>query len=551
MMEVTMTETTTGAVGSPLNRYFHHLDRGGTLGGEIAAGLGIFFLSTCGIFLHMQLIARLSISGEYAAATIPQIAANGEIYAQTYFVSMLIAFLGSLLMGLVARLPLVQVSGLGLSTVLISTLGVGTGLTYYNLLFLCFVSSLIYTVLVSVPGLRGVVFHALPAPVRKALPAAMGLLMAFVAIQLTGLVRVNSSAIPAYGTAAALEGAGQSVSMGGLVGFSSFSYATDRFHPLLLVCTLAVLVTFVAYLLLHRSRRPYLYALLIGTAFFLVVSICAVCIDYKTFHFSLDSLWGRLWMVGSEDAMHLHLPTILQNLSIGRIFTEGADLSAYTASGGSVPLLFLTGLLTFLFAGMYDAQGTLLAVGTSGDSEKDMRAALVCHAAINVAAPLLGAGPVEIGKASYAGHRDGARSGIASIVAAIGFLLAMFVWVVPVLFMTVPSYELTFNLFGHYGKVFQLLSECGFAVADAVMVIVGLSMAVKSMDIDWKEPAQAIPLLTTVAGTFFLSNLACGVAAGTIAYLVIAATTDRRKLTPGNLAYGAISLVLLILTASL
>ena len=52
-----------------MNRFFHYKDRGGTIGKEITAGLGMFFLSVCGLFINMQLIAKLSISGEYAAAT--------------------------------------------------------------------------------------------------------------------------------------------------------------------------------------------------------------------------------------------------------------------------------------------------------------------------------------------------------------------------------------------------------------------------------------------------------------------------------------------------
>ena len=42
---------------------------------------------------------------------------------------MIVAFIGSLGIGLIARLPLAQIPSLGLSTVLISTLGIGTNLS--------------------------------------------------------------------------------------------------------------------------------------------------------------------------------------------------------------------------------------------------------------------------------------------------------------------------------------------------------------------------------------------------------------------------------------
>lgn len=540
---------------STLNRFFHYEDRGGTLGGEIAAGLGVCFLSVCGMFINMQLIAKLSISGSYAAANITEIAANGEIYAQTYFVSMLLAFLGSLLIGLVARLPLVQVSGLGLSTVLISMVGIGEGLTYYNLLMICFLGALLYTAVVCIPGLNKFLFQAVPASVRRALPAAAGLLTAFIAIQLTGIISVNSSALSIYGSGTVLENASDSVSLPTLVGLSNYSYTTDKFHPLLLVCFLSVLVTFVAWLLLKKGRRPYLFSLVIGTAFFLVVSICAVGINWKTFNFSLDFLWGRLWLIGSEDAMHTHLSAIFSNLSIGKIFKEGLDFSAYIEGGGSVPMLFVTGLLTFLTVSIFDAEASIRAVSDSSgvcsaDEQEEVRLALACNAGMNLVAPLLGGAPVSIGKESYAGTEDGAKSGLASVVAAIGFLVSMFVWIIPFLFATVTSYDITFNLYGHYGKVMQLLCECSFVVVDAVMVILGLSMAARSLRSGWENSEDIAPFIVTVAGTFFLNNIACGAAAGTIAYLLSSVGNKDRKITSGHIVWGVVSLALLILTAT-
>lgn len=539
---------------SMLNRFFHYADRGGTLGGEIAAGLGIFFLSACGIFINMQLIAKLTISGAYSTANISQIAANGEIYAQNYFVSMLLAFAGSLLIGLVARLPLVQTAGLGLSTVLVSMVGTGTGLTYYNLLAVCFFSAILYAAVVCIPGVNKALFNALPNPVRRALPAAAGLMMAWIAMQLTGLVSVNGSSLSIYGTGAVLEQASDSVALPGLVSFGSYSYATDKFHPLLLVCALSVAVTFAAWLLLRRSKRPYLFSLLTGTVFFLVVSICAVGIDWKTFNFSMDFLWGRLWMVGSEDAMHTHLSPVLSNLNLGRVFSEGLDFSAYTENGGSVPMLLVTGVLTFLAVYLFDAEATLRCVADStgafsADGQEGVRLAMACNAGMNILAPLAGGAPVSISKTSCAGAEDGARSGLASVVASIGFFISAFVWIVPFLFATITSYDITFNLYGHYGAVLQLLCECSFAVADTVMVIVGLSMITRAARLDWTNTMESIPFTVTVAAAFFLSNLACGAAAGIVAYLLLCAGARGEKPSPVQLIGGAFSLVLLVLNA--
>ncbi len=513
-----------------MNKFFHYKDRGGSLRGEILAGLGMLFLSVCGIFINIQLIAKLRITGDYAAASSSEVALNGEIYAQAWFLSMLIAFFGSLLLGVIARLPLVQIGGLGLSTVLVSMVGAATGISYYNLLFVCFVSSIVYTVLVSIPGLKKWIFNALPQPVRRALPAATGLLMAWIALQLTGIVNVNSSQISIYGAGDVLDEVNDSVSLMGFVPFSTFSYATDKFHPLLLICAVAVIATFVLYLIFRqRTKRPFLFSLLGGTVVFFVLYLLLVCFSTATGQFSLDSLWGRAWMVGSEDTMLAHLSATLSSISFGRIFTSGMDFSAYIEAGGNVAVLFATAILDFLFINMYEAEAVLQVESEDiqeldANDQKGVQKTLICNGVMNIIAPMFGGVPVTVSPTSCAGSKDGAKSGLASVIVCIGLGISAFFWLIPAVFATTTSYDITFNMYGHYGTVMQLLSESAFVVADAVMVIVGLSMAARSMSINWKNMKETACLAVTVVGTLMFSNLAGGVAAGTVAYIIVSLT---------------------------
>ncbi len=505
-----------------MEKLFPYKQRGGTTGGEIAAGICMGLLSVCGIFMNMQLLAQYQISGPAATAAASDMAANGETFAQMYFVSMLVSFAGSLLIGLVTKLPLVQVSSLGLSAVLVSLVGIGTGLTYYNLLFLCLVSSVIYAVILAIPGGYGLLVGALPSGVRKALPAAAGLLLAWVAAQLSGVFPVKASSIPVYGTGSVLEASESNVALSGFVSFDQYSYLTDKYHPTMLICAVSVLVAIVVYLLRRRSNRPCLTALLSGTVVFLLGSVLLTCVNWKNMTMSFDSMWARLWMVGSEDSMQLHLSAVLKNLSIGAVFTKGMDFTAYTEAGGNVAKLFATGILTNLLLNLYDADATLTAVASECDAEDvNHRLPLLCNAAINVVAPIVGAGPIAIGKESVAGTHDHAKSGLGSVVAAIVMLISAFVWVVPFLLATVTSYGVTFNMYGHYGTVLQYLTECSFSVADIIMVLVGLGMAVHSAGMDWGDLNQSVPFLATVAGTLFTSNLAVGAAAGVVAFVLV------------------------------
>ena len=144
------------------------LFRSSTVGREICAGLLMGILSVCGIFMNMQLMSANLLTGD-------SVAANGETIAGLYFFSMLAAFAGSLLIGLVARLPLVQASGLGLGSVLISMAGAAEGLTYYNLLLVSLLSAAVCALVLAVPALWRGLWAAVPGPVRRAVPAAAGL----------------------------------------------------------------------------------------------------------------------------------------------------------------------------------------------------------------------------------------------------------------------------------------------------------------------------------------------------------------------------------------
>ena len=65
-----------------MEKLFPYKQRGGTTGGEIAAGLCMGLLSVCGIFMNLQLLAQYQISGPAVTVTAAELAANGEAFAQ-------------------------------------------------------------------------------------------------------------------------------------------------------------------------------------------------------------------------------------------------------------------------------------------------------------------------------------------------------------------------------------------------------------------------------------------------------------------------------------
>ena len=532
------------AARRPLNRFFHHIDRGSTTGREIGSGLLMCVLAVCCIFMNMQLVSKLLISNGSVEATI-ETAANCEVIARYYFLSMVVAFIGTLAMGLIARLPICQIPSLGLSTVLISSLGIGAGLSYQNLLAVCLVSSLVYTVLMAVPAVRRAIFKAIPAGVRRAAPAAVGLLLVIVMLQMTGIVQlgateltiegVNTSAINMKKWTGVLN---DNVSLFSLFDFKTYhslGYKGDSYYPWIQCAMIGALSAFAGYLLTKKSRHPVWYSLLIGTvAYFL--SYLGLVVFYVgrngAIQYDLGSLWGRLWMVGSEDAQHLHLGQIFQNLAPRQVLREGFDFTAFIEAGGNVALMFATGIVTFLLTGMTQADAVLTV---NEADEKETGRALLCNAGANIVSSLAGVTPMTISISSVGAHRDGARSGLSSVVASLGMLVSAFIWIVPFFFATTTSYDLEFNLYGHYGVVLQMLTDCSFIVADAVMAILGLSMVMTSVQGGFDRADDRVVFAATVLAALATSSIAIGAAIGIIAHLLCSLFDRERQLTIGNI----------------
>lgn len=335
---------------------------------------------------------------------------------------------------------------------------------------------------------------------------------------------------------------------------ASYSYATDRYHPLLLVTTIAVAFTAALFCLLRpRAKKPFLFSPLGGTVCYFALYMLLVCFDFKTMNFIPESLFGRLWMAGGEDALFYHLPTVLRSIRFGRIFSSGTDFSAFIEAGGSLPQLLSVLVLNFVLISMAGNDAVITSVADDAGvdaSQGHARAfALACCGLINAIAAGFGCGPMQIGQTSVAGSGDRAKSGLASIVAALGFGVSIFIMVVPFLFATSFTYELEFNMYGHYGKVLQLVAQCGFAVADMVMVFVGLHMASKSLKAGLEGTRDLVPAVATVAGTLLIGNLAGGVAVGALSHILCELGSPREANEAGAFKRIGISGVLMAIVS--
>ena len=166
-------------------------------------------------------------------------------------------------------------------------------------------------------------------------------------------------------------------------------------------------------------------------------------------------------------------------------------------------------VFSLLLADFFDTMGTMIAIGAEGDlldADGNPPRTREILAVDSLAAIAGGAGGVSSNTSyveSAAGVGEGARTGLASVVTGVLFLLSMFL--APVVSM-VP-----------------------YEAATPALVVVGFLMMTQVTDIDWKSPEIALPAFITVIMMPFSYSITNGIGFGFISYVVIMIFQGRIK----------------------
>ena len=440
------------------DRKFRITEKGSSIKTEIIAGLTTF--------LAMAYILVVN-SGMFSAL-------EGVSFDAMYVTTALSAVIGTVLIGLMANLPLAQAPGMGLNAFFVYTVCFTLGFTYANALVFVLLDGLIFVIL-TVTGLRKIIFEAIPSAVKAAIPAGIGLFIAFLGLQDAKLV------IPDASTGVTLAS------------FNLFNGTTwDKVMPLI-VAVISILL--IAVLSHKKVKGSILWGILGGTALYYLLGL-TVPGFYNNFGdtFSFNPL-KPFAAFGTE--------------TFGKVFAQGFDFSAYLAkdgnSVGGLVILFITTALAFCMVDMFDTMGTLygacrggnlLVEGKNGELEvPDMNRAMLADAVATCTGAVLGTSTVTTFVESSAGVAAGGKTGFTSLITAAAFLLALFF---APLAKLIPAYA--------YG---------------AALVYVGVLMMGSVKDIDWSDVSVSVPAFLTMAMMPFTYNISYGIAFGLISYLVI------------------------------
>ena len=446
-----------------MEKRFHLKEHGTTVRTEIMAGITTFMAMAYILMVNAGMFADLGVVS----------------YGAIYIATAISAVIGTVLIGLLSNLPLAQASGMGLNAFFVYTVCFGFGMSYANALVLVLVDGIVF-VLLTVTGLRKMIFDAIPKAVKTAISAGIGLFIAFIGMQNAGIV-VDDGAT--------------------LVNLRSFNVFTGgvtwaEIFPVL-ITLIAVFV--IGALSKKQVKGAVLWGMLGSAVLYYIVGFISVPGFYETSvapNLTSD-FFGAFKDFGS--------------MAFGKVFTEGFDFSAYIAANGSTNFIvtFLTSMLAFCMVDMFDTLGTLYGACATGNmltpegNVPNMDKAMLADAIATCCGAVCGTSTVTTFVESSSGVAEGGRTGLASMATAALFFIAMFL-----------------------APVAQLIPTYACAAA---LIYVGVLMMANVKDIEWSDPTTAVPAFLTIAFMPLTYNISYGIAFGLIAYIFIKIFTGKIK----------------------
>lgn len=472
-----------------LDRFFGITRSGSSYKAEFMAGITTFMA---------MVYALLAIPGMYDFDGID--ATFGAVYIATSIG----AIVGTMLMAFVAKMPLAQASGLGATAYVTGTLlGRIAGLTYANAMIFVLIDGIIF-LLLTVTGLRQKILTAIPDEVKKAVPVGIGLFIAFIGFKSAGVVTLGE----------------------GFITFASFNVLSDALsYPGAITALIALLgVIAIGILSKKNVKGAILWGMLGATALY----------------YALMGL-GCAWK--NEDCIALFTELEFRNpftafadwgkYSVGQVFAKGFDFSGYLsakgANAGTLTVLILTSALSLCMVDMFDTIGTLYGACAKGNlldadgNPLNMNKCMLADSIATCAGAVCGATTVTTYVESSSGVAAGGKTGFTALVTGLCFVVAMFL-----------------------SPIAQLIPS---AATSAALIYVGVLMMSSVKDIEWSDPAVALPAFLTITIMAFGFSISFGIGVGLISCVLVKICTGKiKEISPVTWVITALFVAMFVLT---
>lgn len=374
------------------------------------------------------------------------LSAAGMDLGAIFVATALIAGIGTIAMGLVAKLPVAIAPGMGLNAFFAFSIVLGMGHSWQYALAAVFVSGILYLI-ITLTGLRTKVVNAIPQSLKYAIGAGIGFFIAYLGLANAGIV-VAGGAITELGNLS---------------------------DPTVLLALFGIIFTFI---LLALKVKASVFFGLIGTAI-------------------LGLILGLLGVVN----MPAYSGIVSAIPSISPTFGAGF-------SGMIDVIIQPTGwfiIFAFLFVDFFDTSGTLMAVTSQmeGVTDAEIQKANIVDSSATVVGAVLGTSTATTFVESLSGIGAGARTGFASIITGLLFLLALF-----------------------FSPLMTLITP---AVTAAALVVVGTMMAKSIGKIEWDNWQIGVASFITILMMVLTYSISNGIGFGFLFYVIAMVASGKAK----------------------
>jgi AGZA family xanthine/uracil permease-like MFS transporter len=455
------------APASGVDRFFRITERGSTVSREIRGGFVTFFTMAYIVVLNPLIIGTVpDADGKFlGGGDAPDLALVAAGTA-------LVAGVVTILMGVVANFPLALATGLGLNAFV--AFSIASEMSWADAMGLVVIEGLIILVLV-LTGFRTAVFHAVPPALKVAISVGIGLFIAFIGLVDAGVVRRNPDAA---GTPVPVGfGAG-----GELAGWPALVFVLGL---------LAIIV-----MVVRKVKGAILIGIVGATVLAVIIEAIA---DIGPSFTPPDKVNPHGWGLNVPK-----LPDSVVDTPDFGLLGHFSLLGSWDRVGFVAAALFV---FTLLLADFFDTMGTMTAIGSEAgllDETGAPQGAQRILIVDSIAAAAGGAGSVSSNTSyieSASGVGEGARTGLASVVTGVLFLLATF--------------------------LSPLVQIVPYEAATPALVVVGFLMMQQVRGIDWDDIEIAIPAFLTIILMPFTYSITVGIGAGFVMYVLLKAVRGK------------------------
>lgn len=453
--------------GQKLDNYFEVSKRGSSFKVEVFAGIATFLAMAYILTTNPFMMQGFGLSTDRTASLIIATALG--------------ALIGTLLIAILANMPFAQAPGMGLNAQIgtIVAFGVGSGaasirFSYANAMAIVLISGILFLLVSVIPigknketgawvTIREKIFDGIPPALRTAIPVGIGLFIAFVGLQ-------NAKVIVDSGTLVSL------------VSLSNWHLGNEACQAI--VCLFGLIV--IAVLSHCKVKGSVIIGILAATILAIPLKVAKIDVllgKDPTVSWKFWENFGKFFSFDEAEG------------AFGVVFKHGFNFP----SGAIITVIML--VITFSMIDMFDTMGTVVGcaanAGLVDEKGKPFKYNRIMYAdsIATVAGAMLGTSTVTTFVESGTGIAEGGRTGFASIITAILFLLSIFI--LPV-FAFIPS-----------------------AAAAAGLVYVGVLMMKSVKNIDFTDVRISVPAFVTIIGMPFAYSITGGIGLGILTYIFI------------------------------